>query len=165
MSSKNKMNGCSFCNTKNINVCICKESPENFINEDLLGLDESEISEIPKEKSNDDKEANEEKASNYSFLSDVNENERQFMKDLIFDKQKKDLIVKIDLINTEPEIKGIERENLLKENLNLLSIVITEKINGIIREEESTKETDIKIKAIEKEKAFLKRKRYELFNN
>ena len=165
MSSKNKMNGCSFCNTKNINVCIYKESPENFINEDLLGLDESEISEIPKEKSNDDKEANEEKASNYSFLSDVNENERQFMKDFIFHKHQKDLIVKIDLINPEPEIKGIERENLLKENLNLLSIVITEKINGIIREEESTKETDIKIKAIEKEKEFLKRKRYELFNN
>ena len=165
MSSKNKKNGCSFSNKKNNNACMCKEYPENFINEEFLGLNDSEISEIPKEKSNDDKEANEEKASNYSFLSDVNENERQFMKDFIFHKHQKDLIVKIDLINPEPEIKGIERENLLKENLNLLSIVITEKINGIIREEESTKETDIKIKAIEKEKEFLKRKRYELFNN
>ena len=85
--------------------------------------------------------------------------------DLIFDKQKKDLIVKIDLINPEREIEGVERENLLKENINLLNIVITEKLNKIKREEESTKETDIKIKAIEKEKEFLKRKRYELFNN
>ena len=165
MSSKNKKNGCSFSNKKNNNACMCKEYPENFINEEFLGLNDSEISEIPKEKSNDDKEANEEKASNYSFLSDVNENERQFMKDFIFHKHQKDLIVKIDLINTEPEIKGIERENLLKENIKLLSIVITEKLNEIKREEESTKETDIKIKAIEKEKAFLKRKRYELFNN
>ena len=165
MSSKNKMNGCSFCNAKNINACICKESPENFINEDLLGLDESEISEIPKEKSNDNKEDNQEKDSNYSFFSDVNENEKQFMKDFIYPKHKKDLIVKIDLINTEPEIKGIERENLLKENLKLLNIVISEKLNEIKREEESTKETDIKITAIEKEKVFLKRKRYELFNN
>ena len=165
MSSDNKKNGCSFYNKENINAWMCKEYPENFINEEFLGLNDSEISEIPKEKSNDDKEANEEKASNYSFLSDVNENEKQFMKDFIFHKNKKDLIVKIDLINPEPEIKGIERENLLKENLNLLSIVITEKINEIIREEESTKETDIKIKDIEKEKEFLKRKRYELFNN
>ena len=165
MSSKNKENGCSFCNKKNNNTCMCKEYSVNFINEEFLGLNDSEISEIPKEKSNDDKEANEEKASNYSFISDINENEKQFMKDLIFDKQKKDLIVKIDLINTEPEIKGIERENLLKENIKLLSIVITEKLNEIKREEESTKETDIKIKSIRKEKAFLKRKRHKLFYN
>ena len=165
MSSKNKMNGCSFCKAKNINACICKESPENFINEDLLGLDESEISEIPKEKSNENKEDNQEKGSNYSFFSDVNENEKQFMKDFIFPKHKKDLKVKIDLINPEPEIEGVERENLLKENINLLNIVITEKLNKIKREEESTKETEIKIKTIEKSKTFLKKKRYELFNN
>ena len=64
-----------------------------------------------------------------------------------------------------PEIEGVERENLLKENINLLNIVITEKLNKIKREEESTKETEIKIKTIEKSKTFLKKKRYELFNN
>ena len=165
MSSKNKKNGCSFCNKKNINTCMCMEYPENFINEELLGLDDSEISEIPKENSNDNKEAKEEKVCNYSFFSDINENEKQFMKDFTFPKHKKDLKVKIDLINPEPEIEGVERENLLKENINLLSKVISERLNEIKREEESTKETDIKIKSIGKEKAFLKRKRHKLFYN
>jgi hypothetical protein len=73
--------------------------------------------------------------------------------------------VKIDLINPEPEIEGVERENLLKENINLLSKVISERLNEIKKEEESTKETDIKIKSIGKEKAFLKRKRHKLFYN
>ena len=160
MSSQNKKNGCNFCNNNNINNCIYEEYSENFINPELLGEDDSEISGIPKKKSNEDKEANEEKSSNYSFLSDVNENEYQFMKDFAFPKQKNDLKVKIDLINTEPEINGIERENLLKKNINLLSIVITEKINEIIKEEESTKETEIMIKRINKEKSFLNKKRY-----
>ena len=169
MTSQNKKNGCTFCKNKNIKTCISDDCHEIFINKEFLGLDDdseiSEISGIAKEKPNNFKENKEENVSNYSFLSDLNENENQFMKDLLFPKDKKSLKVIIDLINPEPQIEGIERENLLKENISLLNKVITKKLNDIKEEEESTKETENLIKTIKKVKEFLKKKRHELSNN
>ena len=169
MTSQNKKNGCPLCNSKNIKNCISDEFHENFFNKNLLGLDDdseiSEISQIANEKSNDHKENKEENISNYSFFSDVNENEKQFMNDFLCPKGKKSLKVTIDLINPEPQIEGVERENLLKENISLLSKVITKKLREIKEEEDSTKETDNIIKTIKKVKAFLKKKRHELSNN
>ena len=82
------------------------------------------------------------------------------MENFLLPKRKKDLTVKIDLVNTEPEYKGVERENIIKENNNLLKKDIKQRIKKIKKEIESTKETEIKIKTIEKtkEKTILKKK-------
>ena len=113
-----------------------KEQESSFFDEELIKAQNQN-------KVNGDETISLENASsksNNSFFSDLNKNEKEFMSNFLASADKNRLKIKIDF--TEPEIGDKMKTYILKENIQLLNKVITEKLNEIIKEDDvSTKET------------------------